>query len=301
MGLQSSGALEKVENYIILKNELLTLPGAGDMPMWNFGILFQWPPQPPQKTPPTPPKIRHHLPKSEIKMGGVSFWPQKVVCHRYAKVFPKVHMKAQLTTKFQLQTPCCILSLTFLVFLGLKFTSPLRVIRKISKSLKDFPYSQWGKYHGSIFKTLTREYNTKIANSFLTVSRGLRCSNEKTLAYRWQSTLAGRNLRFSVTPHQIGGVDPPNPPKCEIKMGGVRIRPPRVNCDFCAKVFPKVHMITQWTSMKEFSNSFLYSLLNVFSISQLKFTSPLCVIRKISKSLKDFPYSAVGKIPSVDF
>ena len=35
MGLQSSGALEKVRNYIILKDELLTLPEAGDRSEWE--------------------------------------------------------------------------------------------------------------------------------------------------------------------------------------------------------------------------------------------------------------------------
>ena len=33
MGLQRSGALEKVRNYIILKDELLTLPETGDRSM----------------------------------------------------------------------------------------------------------------------------------------------------------------------------------------------------------------------------------------------------------------------------
>ena len=38
---------------------------------------------------------------------------------------------------------------------------------------------------------LTREYNTKIVNSFITVSRGLRYTNGKAVAGWWQWTPGG--------------------------------------------------------------------------------------------------------------
>ena len=55
----------------------------------------------------------------------------------------------------------------------LRYTSPLC----LPVFPYDFPYNTVEKEkndHGSIFKMLTRKSNTKFANSFITVSRGLR-------------------------------------------------------------------------------------------------------------------------------
>ena len=48
MGLWSSDVPEKVENYIILEDEILIPPEARDMAMSNFSVWFQPPPLPPQ-------------------------------------------------------------------------------------------------------------------------------------------------------------------------------------------------------------------------------------------------------------
>ena len=83
-----------------------------------------------------------------------------------------------------------------------------------------FPYNtvekDGEKDHGSIFKMLTRKYNTIHTNSFITVSRGLRYTNGITLAEILKSTPRGRNLRFStmapqITP-QISDYPPNYPP-----------------------------------------------------------------------------------------
>ena len=59
MGLWSSDVPEKVENYIILEDEILIPPEARDMAMSNFSVWFQPPPYPPNPMhPPTPPNLK---------------------------------------------------------------------------------------------------------------------------------------------------------------------------------------------------------------------------------------------------
>ena len=82
-------------------------------------------------------------------------------------------------------------------------------------------------------------------------------------------------LRPEIWRCQISAFGSNHPPytKPEIMRGDARIGPSRGKCHARAKVFPKVHMKAQLTSRKEIPNRVLYSLLNVFSISQLIYAS----------------------------
>ena len=118
---------------------------------------------------------------------NLKFGPPGVGCHGGAKVFPLVYLSPLLTVMNEFMWIMLYLLVNILkIDPWVYFSLSLLCYKVNHKGDVDF--------NPVIQKTLTREYNTEIENSFLPVHSGLRYTLGKTLAPPWQPTSGGPNL-----------------------------------------------------------------------------------------------------------